>query len=142
VVAGTGCKQQLPLAALNRTVEGKRGSWTDKGPAPATVDAEELAKRAAEASDDIGAIIKRINGIADRISSEASRCEAVASGRALRASRKLREMAVRLQLVARGYAGPAAAEEARDQQRIPIRESWRLGRAGGDCKEGRVRDVG
>jgi hypothetical protein len=141
-VAGTGCKQQFRFAALNRTVEGELASRTDKGPATVTIDAVELAKRAAEASDDIGAIIKQINGIADRISSEVSRGEAVASGGTLRASQRLREMAVRLQLVASGYAGPAAADEVIAPQRIPMRECWRLGRGGGHCKEGRVRDVG
>jgi hypothetical protein len=107
-----------------------------------TIDAGELAKRAAKASDDIGAIIKQINSIADRISLEVSGGEAVASGGMLRASRKLREMAVRLQLVASGYAGPAAADMAIAPQRIPIRDSWRLERGADHRKEGRVQDVG
>jgi hypothetical protein len=114
----------------------------DKGPARVTIDAGQFAKRAAEASDDIGAIIKQINSIADRISSEVSGSEAVATGGTLRAARSLREMAVRLQLVATGYAGPAAANEAIAPQRFPVRESWSLERTGDDRKEGRVRDVG
>lgn len=127
VVAGTGWKQEFRLTALDPTVEGKRAGGRGKTLAAVTIDGWEFDKRAAEASEDLGAIIKQINGIADRISSEVSEGEG-------EASRKLRAVALRLQSVAMGYAGPAAADEAIAPQRVPIRESRRLERNGNDCK--------
>jgi hypothetical protein len=140
-VPGTGCKQQFQLTALDSTLEGKRAWRRGKSLGVPTIDAGEVDKRAAEASEDIGAIIKQINGIADRISANVSDGEGVAAGSGtLSASRNLRAMAVRLQSVFTGHAGPAAADDSIAPRRVPIRESRRLERNGRDCKE--VRDVG
>jgi hypothetical protein len=125
--------------ALDPTVEGKRARRWGKTLAAVTIEGREFDKRAAEASRDLGAIIKQINGIADHISSEVSEGEGVAAcSGTLRASRKLRAMAVRLQSVARGYACPAA-DSVIAPQRFPIRESRRLERNGNGRK---VRDAG
>jgi hypothetical protein len=103
VVAGTGCKRQIRLTALSPKVEAERASRTGKGLAAVTIGARKCAKQTAEATEEIGAIIKQINGIADRIASVVGGGEVVAAG----AARRLREMAVRLQAVLTGHGGPA-----------------------------------